>query len=452
MTRVAAPTTSSARSTLMVYGGAVGGAVLSLVNVLVTARSLGPGGRGAVAFLTTAAVLTSSLAVLGVQQAVANLGARQPARTPDLAGTAAALAVLLGGAGALAVGLLVVLVPRAAVGSPPWLLATVLAALPLLVLQVCLQQLVGAHHRFGVLTASMLLPPFLNAAGNSVLALAGEFSVARAVGTWLAGQLVSTALLTRTVHRELGGFSRPRLETAREALAFGVRSHLGRVLMLGNYRLDQWLLGAIAGSSPLGLYSAAVAWSEGLFLLPTAVASVQRPDLARSTPSDAAQEAAQGFRLALTATAPLMGALLLVAPVLCVGLLGHDFDGAVLPLRVLALGAPGIVALKVLGNALIAQGLALRESAATGAAFVTILGLDLALIPRWEGTGAAVASTVGYDLGGLVVALAFLRSLPGVRMSELLPGRADLAAICRFAVRGLRRSAPGGSRRRTQHA
>jgi O-antigen/teichoic acid export membrane protein len=448
----AARRSSTARSAGLLYGAAVVGAALSLANVMVTARALGPQGRGAVAFLTTVGVLTSSLAVLGVQQSVANLTARRPARSPELAGTAAGLAFVLGVAAAAAVTVLVLAVPAAAAGSAAWLLALVLAALPVLVLQLCLQQLIGAHHRFRILTASSLLPPLVNTAGNSALVATGKLTVALAVGMWLAGQLLATALLVRTVRRDLGGFGSPRAATAREALAFGMRCHLGRVLMLGNYRLDQWLLGALVGAGPLGLYSAAVAWSEGLFLLPTAVSSVQRPDLARAEPVDAARQAAQGFRITVTATLPLVAGLLLIAPLLCVGLLGEDFRGSVLPLRVLALGAPGIVALKVLGNALTAQGLALRESAATGAAFVTIVVLDVALVPTWAGTGAAIASTIGYTVGGLVVAVVFLRSMPGASADLLLPGRRDVKAITRVVAERRRRRAPARSRGRTRRA
>ena len=43
------------------YGTQVAGAVLGLVNVLIVSRSLGPEGRGNVAFLLTMAMLVSQL-------------------------------------------------------------------------------------------------------------------------------------------------------------------------------------------------------------------------------------------------------------------------------------------------------------------------------------------------------------------------------------------------------
>ena len=66
-------------------------------------------------------------------------------------------------------------------------------------------------------------------------------------------------------------------------------------MLLGSYRLDQWLLGAIAGPRELGVYSVAVAWAEALWYLPTALAAVQRPDLVRAAKDRAAWIAAADF-------------------------------------------------------------------------------------------------------------------------------------------------------------
>jgi len=49
-------------SVALTYGASMGVAFLSLVNVLLVARALGPEGRGSVTFLTTIAMVTSQLA------------------------------------------------------------------------------------------------------------------------------------------------------------------------------------------------------------------------------------------------------------------------------------------------------------------------------------------------------------------------------------------------------
>src|SRR5438477_3063006 len=87
---------SAASATLITYGTNLAAAVLSLVNVLVVSRALGPTGRGSVAFLTAIAWLTSSLASAGVEEANANLAASEPHLRRALATNSVALALLLG--------------------------------------------------------------------------------------------------------------------------------------------------------------------------------------------------------------------------------------------------------------------------------------------------------------------------------------------------------------------
>ena len=110
-------------------------------------------------------------------------------------------------------------------------------------------------------------------------------------------------------------------------------------MLLGNYRLDQWLLGAIAGSRELGLYSVAVAWAEALWFLPTTLSAVQRPDLVRAAKREAARLSTLIFRAAMVLTLVAAAAMLLLAPFLCVTIFGEEFRGSIIDLRVLVLGS-----------------------------------------------------------------------------------------------------------------
>jgi O-antigen/teichoic acid export membrane protein len=200
---------------------------------------------------------------------------------------------------------------------------------------------------------------------------------------------------------------------ARGTLGFGLKSHIGRVMLLGNYRLDQWILGAIAGAEELGLYSVAVAFAEALFLLPTALSAVQRPELVRASETEAVRRTALVFRYSLVVT--LAGALLLVvlAPLFVLTLFGEEFEGSIFQLRILALGAFGIVALKQVGNALTARQLPTRASFGIGFAFVSTIVLDVLLIPPLGAVGAALASSISYTIGGILIVVLFTRALDG---------------------------------------
>jgi O-antigen/teichoic acid export membrane protein len=423
-----------ARSALLTFGTNVGVAVLSFVSVLITARALGVDGRGELALLTTVAYLAGQLASMGVQQANANLAARNPHRSPSLAGTSIAIAAIAGALAAGTLGGLAAFFPALLGGVPGPLFVLALASVPMLILQVYLQQLVLAQYGFRAANLAWLLTPLTNVVVNGSLALAGALTVGLAVSSWIAGQLLTTVVLAWVLAKSHGGFGQPDARLAREVLGFGVKAHLGRVMLVGNYRVDQWILGIIAGSGQVGLYSVAVAWSEVLFFLPTAMAMVQRPDLARDSHEQAGPRATRVFRATMAATAALAIGMIALAPVLCTTIFGESFRGSVDMLRVLALGSFGVAALKLLGNALTAQRKPMLETAAIGSAFAATLGFDFLLIPAHGGLGAAIASTVAYSVGGVAVAAIFLRAL-GRGLGDLLPRPREILELARH-IRG----------------
>jgi O-antigen/teichoic acid export membrane protein len=419
-----------ARSAVLTYGTNVGAAFVSLANVLVIARALGAEGRGHVAFLTAIAWLVGSMSTLGVQEANANFAAAEPRLRRALATNSVLLSFLLGAVSFAALMLLIALVPAVAGDSDPTLRWITFAFVPVIVLQTCLRFLAQADFAFGITNAAYLLAPIVNLGVNGGCALFGVLSVETAVGVWLAGQTLETALIGWYVARRLAGFGRPDLALARRSMRFGAQAHAGRVMQLGNYRLDQWLLGAIAGPRELGLYSVAVAWAEALWYLPTALAAVQRPSLVRAASAEAARLAAAVFRAAALVTAVLALAMIVLAPALCVVVFGGEFRGSIDDLRILVGGAFGMVALKLFGNSLVARGRPVLQSVAIGVGFLATVLLDVLLIPPFGGAGAALASTLSYTAAGAAIAVIFLHTAGG-RAADLVPRTSDVTWLAR---------------------
>jgi O-antigen/teichoic acid export membrane protein len=429
-------------SAVQTFGSQVAVAVISLGNALIVARALGPTGRGDVVFLTTIAFIVSSLATVGVQEANVNVAGSHPHLRRTLATNSIILSFLFGCLAIAAVAVLVILVPDAGGDSETVLLALTLAALPGLVLSTNLRLLIQGDYGFAVTNLVWVLPAIINISINGLFAAVGALTVGVALTTWIVGQLLGTAILVWYVARRSVGFGRPSLSLARGTLGFGLKSHIGRVMLLGNYRLDQWILGAIAGATQLGLYSVAVAFAEGLFLLPTALSAVQRPELVRASEAEAVRRTAVIFRASLVVT--LAGAVLLIllAPILVLTLFGDDFRGSIVELRILALGAFGIVAMKQVGNALTARQLPTRASVGLGFAFVATIVLDVLLIPSFNGVGAALASTISYTLGGVLIVMLFTRALGG-HIFDFVPRPSDFAEVWRrFRARRTAASPP----------
>jgi O-antigen/teichoic acid export membrane protein len=352
----------------------------------------------------------------------------EPRRRRALGGNTVLLSFVFGVAAIGVLATLILVFPSIAGDSDRVLLWLTLGSIPMLILLFYLQFLVRADYGFAATNAAMLVGPVLNVLVNGLLAVLGLITVETAIITWIAGQALATLLLIWYTRTRLAGFGKPDLPLAAESIGFGVQAHAGRMMKAGNYRLDQWLLGAIAGPRELGLYSVAVAWSEALFYLPEALGMVLRPDAVRASPREAARRTAAVFRLAILATVPIGLVMILAAPVLCVTLLGDEFDGSVAQLRVLVPGALGMVALKLLANVLTAQRKPMLANVAIAVAFATTIALDLVLIPDHGGLGAAVASTVAYLAGGLAVAVIFVRALDA-RMADLVPRLSDLGRV-----------------------
>ena len=329
---------STLTAALFAYSTQVIVAALTLLNVLVVARALGPSGRGDVVFLITVAILSSQVASLSVSEAISVHAGREPERRASLASNAAILAVVLGLAAAVALALLKVGIPGIGPHVSAGLWALTLVSIVPLILQEYLSRLAMAEYRFAVANLAFAVPALVQVFLNGALYAAGELTVGRAMLAWVCGQALSLTVLIVAVLGSGAGFGRPDPTLGRGMIGFGLKAHGSRSLQWGNYRLDQWLVGALAGSTELGLYSVAVAWAEGLFLLPQAIAIVQRPDLVRDDAKDAGRRAARGFRLVILSTVPLVLGLLVLAPFLCVTIFGAEFGGSVAMLRILAVG------------------------------------------------------------------------------------------------------------------
>jgi O-antigen/teichoic acid export membrane protein len=414
------------------YAANAGVALLSLVNVLVIARTLGPVGRGEVAFLIAVSMLCGHLVSLSLQEANANLAASDPRLRPGLATNSVVFALALGAVAAVAVTIGVHFVPALGGPVPHALLLFALATIPISILKQYLMLLVQADYAFGIANAAWLAGPLTTAIANGVLAFLGLLSVETAFVAWTAGQLFGVSLMCVWIARH-AGFGRPDAALGRRAASFGAKAHVGRLMEVGNYRGDQWMLGAMVGPRELGLYSIAVAWAEVLFYLPGVLVLVQRPDLVRATPAEAVRRALRVCRVGFVLSGAAAAVMLVIAPLLCVGVFGESFRGSVDDLRVLSLGAVGIVAFELLRNALTAQRKPMLGSAAVGVAFVLTVALDLLLIPRHGGLGAAAATTIAYTCGGIAAGLIFARAMHA-RLADLAPRLDDLQWLRRKAL------------------
>lgn len=170
-------------------------------------------------------------------------------------------------------------------------------------------------------------------------------------------------------------------------------------------RVDQVMLYALRGGQETGWYGAAVRIVEVANLAPVVFMSSAFPLLARlDVESPRALERAT--RMSVRAVAwlgwPFAVWISVEAPRLIPLLFGAGWSEAVPMLRVLAWCAPTTFLNSVLYNRLFATREQGTASLLALAAALLNMGLNLALIPRWGGAGAAAASALSYGVVTLV--------------------------------------------------
>jgi O-antigen/teichoic acid export membrane protein len=168
------------------------------------------------------------------------------------------------------------------------------------------------------------------------------------------------------------------------------------LLSLLYFKVDTLFLRSMAGDSELGAYGAAYKFFEGAMILPFVLLSVTFPQLARAHDDPPAQRRLERqVGLLLLVSGLLAGAACLVGGAPLVRMVfGDGFDRAVASLRVLALGLPFLYLNFGLTHFLLARDMGRVTTWLALMMLALNVALDIALIPRRAGPGAAWATVL----------------------------------------------------------
>lgn len=227
---------------------------------------------------------------------------------------------------------------------------------------------------------------------------------------------------------------------ARSAVTEALPLWIATVLSLVYFKGDTILLRFFAGDAAVGSYSAAYKIFEATMVLPAIILAATFPALVRSG-SKAARAAVGGARQHLRAELRLAGALLALGTLVAGAIFalsgfvislmfGPAFGNAVTSLRVLCLAVPLLFLNFGLTHFLIARDLERRNMVFALAMVACNIPLNVALIPRLGGPGAAWATFATE----VALTLCCLFTLRWWRMAELPPLPSDRPAERRAAT------------------
>jgi O-antigen/teichoic acid export membrane protein len=400
----------------------------NLVTGIVTARALGPDGRGVAVALVTVTQLAGFLFAAGVAQSLSYFIARRPQDGPSLVSTWTLMLIPLI---AVAIGLTELLLPtifaeagEQAIDIGRWFMFTIILVIGL---ELVYGLLLGSHD-YLVYNVLRFAQPALLAAAYVVLWSSDELTLEVAM---IAATITTGAVLLIALGRAGSrvGVGRPDPRLGLETLWYGVRGQGSTVAANVTARLDVAMLPAFVSAANVGLYSVATNVSLIVYQLSNTFAGLVLPAAARD-PERGPMKVIGSLWASLAGAGLLALVLALLARPLLALVYGDDFRDASEPLLLILPGAVLFAGSAILGAGIYAAG---RPFTATVTQvlgmIVTIAGLFIFL--RTGGiTAAALVSTASYSAVFFAALIAYQR-VTGVPWREFVPTPARLRAIAR---------------------
>ena len=392
---------------------------LGTLTGILTARMLGPSGRGEYAAIIIWPLAIVGLVALGINQAITfNVGRR--AFTVSEVVTAVTTVGLVQGAVSVIVGLIAVHFALAKYSPTVQHLGSIFALLtPVVILggnPANLFQGVQDPLRFNIIRVAPALVYFVGLIG---LYITHRANLTLVIFFQLLGYVVTLVLGVTMVFHIL----KPRWQWNRLAIQglihYGFRAQATNLTSYFNQRIDQLVLSLFVPPRQLGFYAVAVTLSTVVTVFPQAAGIVTFARGSSQHHEDAKATIGHSFRASLIWLLVCGSLLYMFCPMLIRLVFGAAFSGSILACRILLPGALMIGLNQVLYNGASALGRPGLPSCAEGASMiVTAIGLYV-LVPRYGYIGAAIVSSVAYTFSFLLM-LGLAHRLLGLKFRDLL--------------------------------
>lgn len=368
-----------------------------LVGVWV-ARYLGPSQYGIMSYAASLVGLAGAVAGLGIDSIVIRELVKHPEKTDELVGTTFVLRFCSGLVCYLGV-LGVVAVVR-----PNDLLTQLIVAVVGLSLTINAFDAADLWFQSKVLSKYVVYARsigFLIAVAVRVLLILTDAPLVAFAAANLAEIAIGAVCLLCVYSVKGGALSawKVRLPVAKELLSSGWPVLLGSIVSMIGLRIDQVMLGQMTDAKELGVYAAAVRVAELWFFIPSAIIASVFPNIIRAREVDEGEFyrrlqrlynflAFAGYAVAIPVT--------FLSPFVINLLYGEAYSAAA-PMLVLLIWSDLFINLAMARGAyLFAMNWTWILFWVNVAAAVTNVALNLFLIPRYGGIGAAIASCLAY--------------------------------------------------------
>jgi antigen flippase len=371
----------------------LGALVAYFANGLLTARLLGPAGRGELAAILLIPSLMGFLSTLGVPAALLYHLKRDAESGPRLIGAAIILCMALGTVGFIAGYEIVPYALRQYTPRDVEIARLVMFVAPLSLLTYIGTSVFESAGNFWYGSLTRFLPPLVTLGSLCAFWAAGRLDVATAAVSYALPSLpIPIKMLADVVRRSHPIFFPVMRSTYQQLFSYGLRSFGLDVLKTIGQQIDQVLVVAFLSPTAMGLYAVALAISR-LFLqiFQASVLRVLFPRIAARPIEEVTFAVGRATRITALLSTPLCAGVFILAPLVLRFTYGGKFTDASGVLRVLAIEALFGGSTWILAQAFLALGKPGILTALQALGLALSLPLMLVCIPRFGLIGAGYA-------------------------------------------------------------
>lgn len=359
------------------------------VTSILTARLLGPDGRGLYFYALTIAALVTQFGSLGFASSNTYFVAREPAYLGALAANSAWLSMLV-----LVVASLIVLIVAGSHGALSLLmLSAVLLGTSALFFMLFSNLLVGVQRLVAfnllqigsnlVVIPALLLAAWLNGSPQALMA-------ASFMASLFFCAIVAVVLLKRQSFN-----LRPRPDIFRLSLSYSFRAFLITLIGFGVARGNVFILQAASNNADIGYYSIAVQICDALAIIPISISLVIFPRLVKWQDDRYSEMLRMAKFVAMLGCAGCLFAAVLADPFIRLAF-GPFFTPALPVVYAMLPGSLFLGVATIVSQYMAASGMPWRTFVPWIASSATLFGTAWYLVPRHDAVGAAGALSISY--------------------------------------------------------
>jgi O-antigen/teichoic acid export membrane protein len=401
-----------------------------LATSVVIARTLGPEFKGIYSLTLLCSGMVIIASNLGLNGALTYYGASQQYTGKQLFVLSLAGGIILSviGGAIFFLAYKLFFIHNILADTDPTLIFWVMLALPVNLLISFLSSLLLGQQRMVAYNLVNITNIFTNL-GFQIISSILHAGVSGAIIAWIASSGVALLLALWYLRHEINLRLGVLYEVLAPALSYGGKSYISNLLQFFNYRLDSFLVNFFSGVAAVGQYTTSVSVAELLWYLPNAVSGALFPKVSSIYKGTANRLTPQACRQTLLLV--FVGAIIFgfIGGWVIVGFYGEAFHPAIMPFIWLLPGMIGLSIAKIVSADLSGRGKPQYAAYTAGITVVLTVILDVLLIPAYNISGAAIASSISYITSGLFAVFWFNRETGVSPQTLLIPRFSDVRLL-----------------------